>query len=66
MVHTSYHLTVSAAQLPGALDRLGRFFTDPLLLPDSILKEVGRRREKAPSKLIDRIYWPVGFVECCP
>lgn len=41
MVHTSYHLTVSAPQLPGALDRLGRFFTDPLLLPDSILKEVG-------------------------
>ncbi|GIL80830.1 hypothetical protein Vretifemale_9906, partial [Volvox reticuliferus] len=39
MVHTSYHFTVSAPHLRGAMDRLARFFIDPLLHRDSILKE---------------------------
>lgn len=43
MVHTSYHFTVAAAHLAGALDRMARFFIDALLLPDRILKEVRHR-----------------------
>ncbi|KAG2488187.1 hypothetical protein HYH03_013328, partial [Edaphochlamys debaryana] len=39
MVHTSYHCTVAAEALPGALDRLGRFFVDPLLGREAILRE---------------------------
>ncbi|GLC59471.1 hypothetical protein PLESTB_001491000 [Pleodorina starrii] len=39
MVHTSYHFTVASPHLAGALDRLARFFIDPLLHRDSILKE---------------------------
>ncbi|GFR39769.1 hypothetical protein Agub_g254, partial [Astrephomene gubernaculifera] len=40
MVHTSYHFTVAAPHVPGALDRLARFFIDPLLSRESILREV--------------------------
>ncbi|GLI60674.1 hypothetical protein VaNZ11_002876 [Volvox africanus] len=39
MVHTSYHFTVSSPHLGAAVDRLARFFIDPLLHRDSILKE---------------------------
>ncbi len=43
MVHTSYHFTVAAPHLKGALDRLARFFIDPLLQRDAILKEARNR-----------------------
>ncbi|EFJ44956.1 hypothetical protein VOLCADRAFT_94765 [Volvox carteri f. nagariensis] len=39
MVHTCYHFTVASAHLRGALDRMARFFIDPLLRRDSILRE---------------------------
>lgn len=40
MTHTQYHCKVHHAALPGALDRLGQFFSAPLLAPDAVAREV--------------------------
>jgi secreted Zn-dependent insulinase-like peptidase len=40
MVHTQYHLKVSASQLPGAVSRLGAMLSAPLLMPDAAGREV--------------------------
>jgi secreted Zn-dependent insulinase-like peptidase len=40
MVHTQYHLRVSAAQLGGALSRLGAMLSAPLLLAERAAREV--------------------------
>lgn len=40
MVHTSFHFKVTSAATQGALDRLGQFFSHPLLSHDSIMREV--------------------------
>lgn len=44
MVHTTYHFTVSAPHLGGALERLSRFFIDPLLATESMMREVENGR----------------------